>query len=131
MSENDSVKTYDPRGTISVDLVVILSDEIIGYATVTNRPFILYTCERKMAFGEQNYLPHILPVIGGISKKNISRTGTILKDFVTSFSTIVLEIYNIYIEVIRTEEKVSVLKIKKQKILNYCTRTQWMVYPFI
>lgn len=102
---------------IAVDVVLLLSEEIIDLAIEVNRE-LLKTFDNKIVLNKESCLPHISLAMGAIERDNLINIDNILQKLANQFSSMPLNIIDIYVDTIPTGKKVSGLKIEKTNELQ-------------
>jgi len=102
---------------IAVDVVLLPSDEMSGYAIEVNKE-LLRTFDNKIILDKENCLPHISLAMGCIDEKDIPDIEEILQDIAKRYSFRELRAVDILAETIQTGKKVSCFKIEKTRELQ-------------
>jgi 2'-5' RNA ligase len=99
-------------GKIAVDVVLLPSEEITDRTIEVNRE-LLKQCPDKIVLDKEHCLPHISLAMGCIEEADVAAIGRILQDLAKSHSPGMLSIAGVEIGTNASNEKVSILLLKK------------------
>ncbi|MHC4888086.1 MAG: 2'-5' RNA ligase family protein, partial [Planctomycetota bacterium] len=101
----------------AVDIVVLPSDEMSGYAIEVNKE-LLKTFDNEIILNYEDCLPHISLAMGCIDEKDTPDIEEILQDIAKRYSFSGLRVVDVRAETVPAGKKVSCFQIEKTKELQ-------------